>query len=216
MPFKIPALALSALMFCTLSTPAWSATPQVQETFHMAQAVQKKTVAVVDFNNDTGQKQYDNLKRGISESLMTKLAARPELILVERNQLEKAIKELGFSQSVYASSTQAKEIGKMTGASYLVTGDVVKAGDRFEINVRMLEVETARVLVSQSYAFQSENDILPVVDYLSLLIPQKLGLYVSDRELISPKTNSERRTPPWPTPTLRRTIAGSGGPWAVW
>jgi TolB-like protein len=191
---RLAALALTALITLSFTRVAEAntavapyytppVTAQSSTEFTLAQAMAQRTVAVVDFNNDTGSTAYDNLKRGISESLMTKLARRPELILVERGQLSKAIQELGFSQSVYASGTEAKAIGKMAGASYLVTGNVVKAGERFEINVRMLDVETAKVLVSESYPFRTENDILPVVDYLSLLIPRKLGLYVSDREL---------------------------------
>ncbi len=183
---KYRALLLTTLIAGSVHLPAWSQTQSANETitrFQVAQKTERRHIAVVDFNNDTGLAEYDNLKRGLAESLMTKLARRPELTLVERNQLEKAIKELGFGQSAYASGTQAKEIGKMAGADYLVTGNILKAGDRFEINVRMLEVETAKVTVSESYSFQSENDTLMVVDYLSLLIPKKLGLYVSDREI---------------------------------
>lgn len=194
MNIRLATLALTALITLSFTRVAEANTAvapyytpphtaQSSAVFTLAQAMAQRTVAVVDFNNDTGSEAYDNLKRGISESLMTKLARRPELTLVERGQLSKAIKELGFSQSVYASGTEAKAIGKMTGASYLITGNVVKAGDRFEINVRMLDVETAQVLVSESYRFRTENDILPVVDYLALLIPRKLGLYVSEREL---------------------------------
>lgn len=196
MNMRFATLTLSALLLLSFSGSAfarpaeplpshYTPAPQSQSTevFTLAQATQTQTIAVVDFNNDTGKAEHDNLKRGISESLMTKLARRPELTLVERGQLSKAIQELGFSQSVYASGTEAKAIGKMAGASYLVTGNVVKAGDRFEINVRMLDVETAQVLVSESYRFQNENDILLVVDYLALLIPRKLGLYVSEREM---------------------------------
>lgn len=196
MNMRFATLTLSALLLLSFQGSAFARpaeplpshyTPAPQshstEIFTLAQTTQAKTIAVVDFNNDTGKAEHDNLKRGISESLMTKLARRPELTLVERGQLSKAIQELGFSQSVYASGTEAKAIGKMAGASYLVTGNVVKAGDRFEINVRMLDVETAQVLVSESYRFQNENDILLVVDYLSLLIPRKLGLYVSEREM---------------------------------
>lgn len=190
---RLAVLALTALITLSFTHVAEANTvvshytppkaPQSSTVFTLAQAMSQQTVAVVDFNNDTGSDAYDNLKRGISESLMTKLARRPELTLVERGQLSKAIQELGFSQSVYASGTEAKAIGKMAGARYLITGNIIKAGERFEINVRMLEVETAKVLVSESYRFRTENDILPVVDYLSLLIPRKLGLYVSEREL---------------------------------
>lgn len=189
---------LSGLLCLSMSLPAWSqnnlpgsTSEQAIETFQMAgdpnfsplPSASQAHIAVVDFENHTGNQAYENLRRGLSESLMTKLARRPELSIVERNQLDKAVKELGFSQSLYASSDSAKEIGRMAGADYIVLGDIVKAGERFEINVRMIDVETARVLVSNSYGFKSENDTLLVVDYLALLIPQKLGMYVSDREL---------------------------------
>jgi len=36
------------------------------------------SIAVVDFENHTGNGSYDSLKRGLSESLMTKLANRPD------------------------------------------------------------------------------------------------------------------------------------------
>jgi len=154
----------------------------------MNQPVVSKTVAVVDFANDTGEARFDNLKRGISESLVTKLAKRPELHLVERSQIDKAIKEIGFGQTAFADSSKTAQLGKMAGAGVIVTGSIVKGGSRFEINVRMLDVETGKVLVSESYGFQSENEILPVTNYLSLLIPQKLGLYVSDAELEMART----------------------------
>lgn len=180
------ALVLAGMIGAGVSLPAWSAETPANSSAEIrlaAKQMSTRAIAVVDFENHTGDAGYDNLKRGISESLMTKLARRPEFTLVERTQLDKALKEVGFSQSVYADPNKAKQIGKMINADYIVTGDVVKAGNRFEINARMIEVETAKVLVTESYNFQSENDILPVVDYLALLIPRKLNLYVSDTEL---------------------------------
>lgn len=181
------ALGLASLLSVSLSAPAWSApVSQASETtaaFQLAQQSQSKTIAVVDFENHTGDSSKDNYKRGIAESLMTKLAQRSELTIVERGQLDKAIKELGFGQSVYADAGQAKEIGKMINADYIVTGDIVKAGSRYEINARLIEVETAKVVVSESQLFENENDILVVVDYLGLQFSRRLGLYVSEREL---------------------------------
>lgn len=183
-PLRGIALTLACVSALSLTLPAWSqSAPPVTDIYRIAQQNERKALAVVDFENLTGESRYDNLRRGIAESLTSKLAVRPELMLVERGQIDKAIKELGFSQSAYADSSGAKALGQMAGADYLVVGAVVKAGDRFEINVRLIEVETARVLVSEGYAFQSENDILPVVDYLALRLPKQMGLYVSDREL---------------------------------
>ncbi|MEZ0368726.1 MAG: FlgO family outer membrane protein [Candidatus Sericytochromatia bacterium] len=177
------AIALAGVLALGPALPGWSQQSTQAGPVRLAQVMQSKTIAVADFENLTGEARLDNLKRGISESLMTKLASRTELTLVERSQLDKAIQELGFSQSVYANAGQAKEIGKMLNADYIIAGNLVKAGSRFELNVRMIEVESAKISVSESYSFDNENDILGVVDYLSLLIPRKLNLYVSDREL---------------------------------
>ncbi|MBF2054276.1 MAG: DUF2380 domain-containing protein [Candidatus Sericytochromatia bacterium] len=177
-------LLLTASFSLGLALPVWAGPPTDMSQSVPTQSIQTgRNLAVVDFENHTGDKRFDNLKRGLSESLSSKLARRPELKLVERSQLDKAVKELGFAQSVYASATEAKEIGKMAGADVIVTGALVKAGTRLELTVRVIDVETAQIIVADSYDFQSENDTLLVMDYLSLLIPQKLGLYVSDREL---------------------------------
>lgn len=186
--FHLPAQAEPAEWIGSMNIPifsqhALSAVGGPSSDAGMSHPVVTKVLAVSDFSNDTGDTRYDNLKRGISESLVTKLARRPELHLVERSQIDKAIKELGFGQTAFADSSKAAQIGRMTGAGEVVTGSLVKAGSKMEINVRMLDVETGKVLVSESYLFQSEDDILPVVNYLSLLIPKKLNLYVSDTEL---------------------------------
>lgn len=143
----------------------------------------KQHLAVVEFSNDTGETRFDNLKRGLAELLSTKLARRPELHLVERSQLDKAIKELGFSQSAFVDPSQAAKLGEMAGATVLLAGSIVKAGSQFAINMRLIDVTTGTVMLSESYGFQSEDDILPVANYLSLLVPQRLGYYVSDAEL---------------------------------
>lgn len=230
------ALALAGVLGLSVSLPVWSAETesknsvpyrlaanQTHETIAMINfdsvhlgggetlpVSASKTIAVVDFENHTGDAGYDNLKRGASESLMTKLARRPEFNMVERNQLDKAIKELGFGQSIYADPNSAKQIGKMLNADYIVTGDIVKAGNRFEINVRMIEVQTAKVLVTDSYNFQSENDILLVIDYLALLIPRKLNLYVSDTEIDTARVrlNNPNGTPTADNSWIYWTIGG--------
>jgi TolB-like protein len=185
LPLRSLACSLSAVLALTcLPMPSALATEgEFVAQIRIAQQINNKSIAVAEFTNDTGEPRFDYLKKAFAESLMTKLARRPELSFVERSQLDKAIKEIGFGQTAFADGAKAAQIGKMAGANALVTGSLIKAGDRFEINVRMIDVETAKVLVSESHAFKSENEAFPAVDYLSLLIPRKLGLYVSDQEI---------------------------------
>lgn len=182
--YKSTALGLACLTAIVTASPVYAqATSPSQDEFRITQNVNSKAIAVVDFSNDTGDKKYDNLKRGISESLSTRLAKRPELTLIERGQIDKAIKELGFAQTGMVDSNTASKLGKMAGANAIVTGSLVRAGSLMQINVRMVNVETGQIMVSENYTFGSENEVFAVVDYLALLIPRKLNLYVSDREL---------------------------------
>lgn len=137
-----------------------------------------RVIAVIDFSNDTGDTKLDHLKKGLSESLITKLAGYKDLKIVERSKLDAALKELGFGQTLYADSSTAAQIGKVVGANTIVSGSLVKAGSRFEMNVRVFDVETSRILVSEGYAFQSENETLDVVKYLSMRIPHEFGIKV--------------------------------------
>lgn len=170
-----------------------------------------KIIAVVEFSNDTGDSKYDNLKRGLSESLITKLARYKDLKVVERTKLDLALKEIGFSQSVHVDTDSAVKIGKMIGANAIVTGNIVKAGSKFEINIRMFDVETSKILVSEGTTFNSEDDILLVVEYLSLRIPNGLGMYVNIDDLMKAKEAIK-------TSTNQNTTISSGGDnsWIIW
>lgn len=205
-PLRSLACSISAVvaLTCLPMPSALAAAEEFVAPVQMVQQINSKSIAVAEFTNDTGEPRFDYLKKAFAESLMTKLARRPELSFVERSQLDKAIKEIGFGQTAFADGAKAAQIGKMAGANALVTGSLIKAGDRFEINVRMIDVETAKVLVSESHAFKSENEAFPAVDYLALLIPRKLGLYVSDQEIDMARTQ------------LRGGAVNANNDWMMW
>src|SRR5882762_10547142 len=82
------------------------------------------TAAIFDF--ETREEGIKDLGPKIANLLNAQLSSNPNLILVERAELEKALgeQELGISGTV--SSETAAKIGHLTGAKVLITGRVFK------------------------------------------------------------------------------------------
>jgi TolB-like protein len=77
--------------------------------------------------------------------LNARLSATANLILVERQEIDKLLgeQELGISGTVTAES--AAKIGRMTGAKVLITGRLFEAGDKIFLVAKIISTETSRV-----------------------------------------------------------------------
>src|SRR5205823_7985032 len=73
------------------------------------------------------------------------LSAEPQIITVERADLEKVLgeQELGLSGTV--SPETAAKVGRLTGAKVLVTGRVFKADKELVVVAKIIGTETSRV-----------------------------------------------------------------------
>ena len=101
------------------------------------------TVAVFDFDSK-GEAVHD-LGSKIATLVNANLSAQPDLMTVERAELEKVLgeQELGLSGTV--SSDSAAKVGQLTGAKVLVTGRVFKAEEQTIVVAKVIGTETGRV-----------------------------------------------------------------------
>jgi hypothetical protein len=101
------------------------------------------TVAVFDFESQ-GEDTPD-IGKQISALVSASLSTEPDIITVERAELEKALgeQELGLSGTV--SPDSAAKVGSLTGAKVLVTGRVFDANDQRIIVAKVIGTETSRV-----------------------------------------------------------------------
>ncbi len=108
-----------------------------------AQTPQPLAAAVLDFN--TGE----DLK-GKGEEAATLLNARlsataPDVVLVERQELEKILGEQELGASGTVTQDTAAKVGSLTGAKVLITGRLFNAGDKFYMVAKIMSTETGRV-----------------------------------------------------------------------
>jgi TolB-like protein len=101
------------------------------------------TVAVFDF--DSKDEAVRDLGPKVATLINADLSAEPQLITVERAELDKALgeQELGLSGTVTPDS--AAKVGQLTGAKILVTGRVFKADDQTIVVAKIIGTETSRV-----------------------------------------------------------------------
>ena len=146
------------------------------------------TVAVFDFESkDEGVR---DLGPKVTTLLNANLSASPDVITVERAELEKVLgeQELGLSGTVNPAS--AAKVGQLTGAKVLVTGRVFKVEGQTMIVAKVIGTETSRVFGSMVQGAPTVS----IVD-LSSNLAAKVSAIVAEKgeTLIAKVTTREER-----------------------
>lgn len=105
-------------------------------------------VAVLYFDNNTGDRTYDVLQKGLADMLVTDLAAVPRLQVVEREKLEKLLGELELQRGKYFDPKTAQKLGQGIGARYAITGAFSAIDPQMRIDIRLVDVASARVIMA--------------------------------------------------------------------
>ncbi|MGA9778880.1 MAG: CsgG/HfaB family protein [Verrucomicrobiia bacterium] len=142
------------------------------------------TVAIFDFESQ-GEDARD-LGKQVAALVDANLSAAPNIITVERAELEKVLgeQELGLSGTV--TSDSAAKVGSLTGAKVLVTGRVFDVNDQRIIVAKVIGSETGRV-----YGEMVEGPSAGSIVDLSAALAKKItGVISSNGETLVAKTES--------------------------
>ena len=117
---------------------------------HGARAAGQPRVAVLDFQGTGATKDTESLGVGLQSMLTTDLAQVSSITLVERARLRDVQKELKLSRSALADPATAVRLGKLAGASHLVTGSHTEVNKKMRLDARLVEVATGKVVLASS------------------------------------------------------------------
>ncbi|MDI6753810.1 MAG: CsgG/HfaB family protein [Thermodesulfobacteriota bacterium] len=105
------------------------------------------TLAVLYFQNKTGQSGLDPLQKGLTLMLITDLSAIKGLQIVERVKLQALVEEMGLGASGLVEAGTAPRVGKLLGAQWLIGGDILQGKlEQLKIEANTLEVDTSKLL----------------------------------------------------------------------
>lgn len=116
-----------------------------------------KTVAVLNFDNNSGRADYDAMGRGIAAMMITDLSASPLLRVVERERLHDVLTEQRLQHSQFFDSTTAVRAGRLVGAEYIVTGSLAAATPELRLDTRVIRVETGEIVKTARVSGREDN-----------------------------------------------------------
>lgn len=143
--------------------------------------VVKPSVAVLPFDNMSGDPEQEFFVDGLTEDILTELARHHELFVISRN-----------SSFVYkGQSVNIREVAGKLGAQYLVEGSVRKAGDRVRVTVQLIDTATDAHIWAEKYD-RKLDDIFELQDEVTSAIVATLPgrVEAAQREQIARKTPS--------------------------
>ncbi len=131
-----------------------------------------KSVAVLYFENQSGVKDDEYLRDGITEDVITELSKIRGLNVFSRPTI------LPFRDVPVTPS----QIGQQLGAAYLLTGTMRRAGARLRINTQLVDTQTNFPLWSERFDCEMK-DVFEVQDEMARKIAEALRVTLSPQEL---------------------------------
>ncbi|MCA9517540.1 MAG: hypothetical protein KC635_21515 [Myxococcales bacterium] len=114
-----------------------------------ARAADAASVCVLYFDNNTGDPEWEPLKKGLADMVVSDLAGVDGLVVVERSRLEDVLGELDLQHTKAFDQATAQKVGKLVGARYAVTGAIAAVAPKIRLDVRLIDVQTAQVVVAE-------------------------------------------------------------------
>lgn len=142
-----------------------------------------KPVAVISFENLTGDSAYDYLRKAIPNLLITSLEQSKYLQVITWERMQDLLKQAGKHDIDIIDKESGFEICRREGVDSVVVGSFTKAGDVFATDVKLMDVDSKRLIKSASSKGKGVDSILQnQIDDLSKEI--SLGVGLSERRIV--------------------------------
>ncbi len=149
--------------------------------FGDAASTERHPVAVITFENQTGDPQYDNLKKVIPNLLITSLEQSKYLQVVTWERLRDLVKQAGRHGVEDIDADLGFEVCRREKIEAIVIGSFAKLGDRFVTDIKVLDVGSKGSLAVAKADGKGLESIPEQVDELSRQISRGVGL--SERKI---------------------------------
>ena len=131
----------------------------------------KPSIAVLPFDNLSGDSGQEYFSDGITDDLTTRLSHLSGLFVIARNT--------AFTYKGRAVNVQ--EVGRQLGVRYVVEGSVQKAGDRVRINAKLIDAATGFHLWAERFE-RELGDVFALQDQVTSDIVAALEVELSEAE----------------------------------
>jgi len=140
----------------------------------------RKSLAVMSFENQTGDPSQDNWRYGFQNLILMDLEQSRFLRLVSRPRLLHCLRELGDDDTGVYDQDVLDKIASVENLDFFVSGTYLMREGKYRIDVRIIDARTQETVGLQSYDSVVLDRIPEKCDDISLWVKQKLGLSPDD------------------------------------
>jgi len=131
----------------------------------------QKSVAVLYFENQSGAKEDEYFRDGITEDIVTEISKIAQLEIFPRSEM------LAFRDK----PVTAQQVGQQLGAAYVLEGSIRRAGNRVRITAQLVEASTRHSVWAERYDRQLE-DVFAIQEEIARSIAQALRITLTPQE----------------------------------
>ena len=133
------------------------------------------SIAVLPFDNMSGDREQDYFADGITEDIITEISRIPGLLVISRNS----------TFTYKGKATKAQDVCRDLSVRYVMEGSVRKAGERVRITAQLIDGRSGGHLWAERYD-RELADVFAVQDDVTEKIVQALEVNLADRVESSP------------------------------
>ncbi len=167
----IPALGVAAL--AVIALVIWRFLPR----HHIAPPPSgKPSLAILYFDNVSGDKSLDAWKTGLTELLITKLSQSKFINVLDGTTVYSILKKLNLDEAKKYTKGDLQKVAGEGGATHTLSGSLMKAGPNIIITLSLQKPGTGEVISSIPVECNGEQEIMSKVDEVATKIKSDLDL----------------------------------------
>jgi tetratricopeptide (TPR) repeat protein len=140
----------------------------------------ENTLAVFNFENKSGNTQYDPLQQGFPIMFITDFSLVPRLKIVERLRLQALLDEIELNKSELFNESTIQRAGKLLSAKQIIKGNFKISSDNdLTLDLATIDVETGKVKDPVSKNGQL-NDFYRMEKDMVIAMIDRMGIVITD------------------------------------
>jgi TolB-like protein/Tfp pilus assembly protein PilF len=134
-------------------------------------SIPEKSIAVLPFENRSGDKANDYLAEGIQDEILTRLSKIANLTVISRTS----------TQHYTSAPENLPEIARQLGVAHILEGSVQKSGRAVRVNVQLIKAANDSHLWADTFD-RTLTDIFSIESEIAKAIAEQLRVHLSGRE----------------------------------
>ncbi|MCK4941990.1 MAG: tetratricopeptide repeat protein, partial [Candidatus Aminicenantes bacterium] len=158
----------------------------------------KQSVAVMYFENHTGDKEMDRWSIALADLMITDLAQSRYFRVLPENRLFQILKELGLEKQGRLLPEMMKKVASRGNVDHIITGSFARAGDIFRVSIKILDPAKGEFIDSGYVDGQGVESFFSMVDSLTTKVKTRFNISMPniqadiDREVKQITTSSSQ------------------------